>query len=353
VLYAVVEKRDFPDFVSLLISRYGVIGPRQKGDQFVFAPVKEYGQVALNYGTTILPPKKFFLPHEEILLEFDLENQKILEDEGKKEKRILLGLHPCDIRGLQLLDLVFSGQYRDSRYFTRRANNIIIGYDCDPQESCFCQSMDADEVDSGFDLFFTDLGECLLVRIGSAEGDNILRRTAKIREVTSEDLELFRIKSRLRKNLFVLSVDRTDLPDFLDLAYKSNIWDELGEKCFSCGTCSIVCPTCYCFSMVDESALNLKEGRRYRHWDSCLFRDFALVAGGYNFRRDASTRIKLRYYHKQRGFVDRYGRPSCVGCGRCIKSCLARINLVEVINRIKGETFEERRRRENALQQNE
>lgn len=208
--------------MSLLISRYTVIGLRRKGGDFVFAPVSACEQVTLDYDTTILPPKKFFLINGETLFKFDLNGQAISDVPSQAEKWVLFGLHPCDIRGLQLLNLVFSGEYRDSQYFARRERAIIIGYGCEPGENCFCHSMDADEVESGFDLFFTDLDEGYLVRIGSAEGDNILRKTARAREVTEVDLGLLRMKSKLRKGLFALNVDRTDLPDFLDLAHRSN-----------------------------------------------------------------------------------------------------------------------------------
>jgi len=39
---------------------------------------------------------------------------------------------------------------------------------------------------------------------------------------------------------------------------------------------------------------------------SCNIVDFAEVAGGHNFRAERSSRIKYRYYHHLRGFVERY-----------------------------------------------
>ena len=77
--------------------------------------------------------------------------------------------------------------------------------------------------------------------------------------------------------------------------------------------------------------------RRVRTWDACLYRDYALVAGGHNFRATRADRVKNRYYHKQEAFVREFGKPSCVGCGRCIENCPTGINVVEVFQTVRGE----------------
>jgi hypothetical protein len=75
----------------------------------------------------------------------------------------------------------------------------------------------------------------------------------------------------------------------------------------------MVCPTCYCFDVNDEVGLGSRAGTRVRSWDSCLFKSHALVAGGENFRHGRASRIKFRFYHKQRGFVaDTEGRAAGV-----------------------------------------
>jgi sulfhydrogenase subunit beta (sulfur reductase) len=70
-----------------------------------------------------------------------------------------------------------------------------------------------------------------------------------------------------------------DLPEILEMEYHSKVWDEFGSKCLSCGSCSMVCPTCYCFDVCDETDLGSRAGRRIRSWDSCLLNSRALVAG--------------------------------------------------------------------------
>jgi sulfhydrogenase subunit beta (sulfur reductase) len=99
----------------------------------------------------------------------------------------------------------------------------------------------------------------------------------------------------------------------------------------------MVCPTCYCYAVFDELNLDANSGQRKRRWDSCLFKDYALVAGGHNFRAKRSSRVKNRYFHKQRGFVSQYGRPSCVGCGRCKAYCPAGVDILEVVQKLRSE----------------
>ena len=57
------------------------------------------------------------------------------------------------------------------------------------------------------------------------------------------------------------------------------MWEDVGKRCVACGNCTAVCPTCYCFDVLDDMDLSLNEGLRYRIWNSCQMDDFAQVAG--------------------------------------------------------------------------
>jgi sulfhydrogenase subunit beta (sulfur reductase) len=84
----------------------------------------------------------------------------------------------------------------------------------------------------------------------------------------------------------------------------------------------------------DEMDLSLKAGARERVWDSCQLEDFAMVAGGHSFRKERTDRQKHRFYRKFRYLMSKYGQPHCVGCGRCIRQCVAKINIVEMANEL-------------------
>lgn len=335
-----LPKRLTREFISNLKKFGEVHVPTLKDERaVVFAPLKDPKDVVLHYQVSILPPKKYFYRPQETILRFsDKEGYSIPQEEEVNQKLVLFGVHTCDIAGLQILDLVFSEPYYDKFYFSRRNNTAIIGLSCTPDAYCFCSSMGTDFVESGFDLFLTDIGKDWFVRVGTALGDDMVRANEKMfSDTTPESVSAFKEYANKFKGLFKRKLDIAYLSPILELEYESEVWRDLGEKCLECGSCSLICPTCYCHNMLDRIGLDGK-GARIREWDSCMLRDFAMVAGGHNFRDKRSTRIKLRYFHKQKAFVEQYGRPACVGCGRCIDACPAGIDLVEILNRLRGET---------------
>ena len=331
MFFRVIDKERLPDLIAGLASEYEVVGPIEKDGRFVFAPITDPTRVRLDYDTTLLPPKKWFLPPDETIMRFRRADEEVLDDEVYAPPRVLFGLHPCDINALLLMDNVFTKDYVDPYYAARRDNTLIVGVSCNPSDTCFCNVWDTDEVHWGFDIFLTDLGDRYYASLRTVKGAEILDRHVENRAVTDEDTHEFQDVVRGFKNAFTNSVDTTQLPVLLDAKFESPIWDEFGEACLSCGACSMVCPTCYCFDVVDRLEPDQKTGTRVRTWDSCQFKEFAAVAHGQNFRDDRASRVKYRYYHKQWGYLSKFERVLCVGCGRCARACPADISPVRVI----------------------
>jgi sulfhydrogenase subunit beta (sulfur reductase) len=337
-----IPKPNLDLFMAVLPAFGEVHAPVKRGEGFVFAQPSRWSDVQMKYPRTILPPKKFLLPPREVTFVFNpQEGYRDLVAEAAKPI-VLFGVHPYDIFGLNILDRVFAqGKYVDPYYLARRQSTIIIGVDFEPDDKHFAYSMNADFVESGFDLFFSDIGDDYLVLVGTSRGDDIvLMSGCLLQEPTEADYAEYKRRSGLRRSAYKTRLELGELPEILEMEYHSKIWDEMGERCLSCGSCSAVCPTCYCFDINDDLELVGRAGSRIRSWDSCLFKTHALVAGGENFRSSRASRIKFRYYHKQRGFVAEYGRPSCVGCGRCVTTCPAKIDIVTVIETIRGERHE-------------
>jgi sulfhydrogenase subunit beta (sulfur reductase) len=336
------QGRDRPgkgSFVTSITEEWEVVGPVAKDSKFVFGPIEDYSQLRLDYNITLLPPKKYFLPPEETILEFRLGEPMSSEPVIEANPRVIMGVHPCDVKANGLLDLAFSTDNLDTNYMEKRRKAIIIGLDCNEpcDERSFCKSMGGPTVEGGYDLFLTDIGDAYVVDCGSPAGTELLAKHKGPRQATEADMSRLRVvqDARWPKFTYKLEVPITDLPYLMAIGYDSPLWEELGEKCLACGACTLVCPTCYCFDLVDRLALNLNEGQRVRIWDSCQLPGFATVAGGENFRPTRADRLRHRFLRKGKYLTERFGKVGCVGCGRCVRSCLVHIDPVEVFNTLK------------------
>jgi len=325
------------DLFASVVQQFGELhAPVEQDGKYVFKRLTRWSDARLEYDRTILPPKKYFLPARETLFRYRPGEGFVPCTDGLDQRIILFGVHACDVYAINILDRVFVGKYKDPYYQARRKNIAIIGIDCTPDKQCFCRSMRADFVDHGFDLFFYDTGDYYQALVGTALGDDMVLATGSLFEpVDADDIDAYKARSLDKRRAFQLEVEIRDLPEIFEMEYQSGMWNELGQKCLSCGSCSMVCPTCYCYDVSDDVELGTRAGKRTRYWDSCLFYTHAQVASGENFRGTRASRIKFRFYHKQRGFVAEYGRPSCVGCGRCISACPVNIDVVQVIDRLR------------------
>jgi sulfhydrogenase subunit beta (sulfur reductase) len=304
---------------------------------FALEPVEDVAAARPEATRTVLPFKKLLLKPRFSMLERRSDGAAREGGDNDQGPIVYFGAHSCDVHALKILDLLYLSDYVDPYYKRNREQLTVIGYGCFPDEKCFCRSQGTSNVDDGFDLFLTPLEGFFLVTVASARGDDIVRANPQFFEpATRRDVQEYMARLKEREKAFTLSMDVSDLPYVLELKKDDPVWEELGKKCLCCGSCSMVCPTCSCFDVHDEIP---DEGvaRRVRTWDACLYRDYALVAGGHNFRATRADRVKNRYYHKQEAFVREFGKPSCVGCGRCIENCPTGINVVEVFQTVRGE----------------
>ncbi len=344
MIFKVFKKEALPVlFEALAINK--IIGPVQKGIDrtekpiHAFEMVYNFNELKLDYTFTKFSPKRFFLPYIETLCDFAVERDRWEKtvDFNIYVPFVFFGMHACDINALNKLDKVLmKSVYPTPYYASKRRNFFIIGMDCVPHPSCFCRSMGTDTVLHGFDMFLTDLGESYFVEIVSAAAFNYLK-AIETSDPTDHDHIRYKEVVAGRNKKFTCHVDTTDLTKILDLEFQAEVWKYWGERCLSCGTCANVCPTCYCYGVEERVDLDLKGATKIKHLYSCNLIDFAAVAGGHNFRPESHTRLKYRYYHKHRGFVEAFEESLCVGCGRCGEACLAGITVPEVIASVRGE----------------
>jgi sulfhydrogenase subunit beta (sulfur reductase) len=331
----VLAKSDFQKFLQRLSTFGAVHAPVRVSDQsFAYKPVDLEKEIAFEALRTILPPKKFLYPQREALFSYD--ESGIVSEPQINEPLVIFGSHPCDLAGMKVLDYIFTAPPGDSLYIERRKHILIVGLSCLPDKYCFCESMGTDSVDDGYDVFLTDIDDHFFVEVATPKAAELLSDNDFLIPASEPYKQAFKDFWHDRKALFTNRFETSNLPALLDLEADNPVWEELGNRCLSCGNCTFVCPTCYCFDIVDIAQLNGK-GQREREWDSCQFTDFAKVAGNNNFRPGPIDRLKFWYRHKLHGFQDAYQLPTCVGCGRCTVSCPAEIDdIVGVVVRLEG-----------------
>ncbi len=341
----IINKKDVVSFVDDLIKTKAageVIGIKEKDTKFSFGALASASELRLDYDISLLPPKQFFFPQTETVLKFKLGTNPTVEPVVSKKSMCIIGVHPFDIHGILLFDAVYGGNTSDPNYFLKRNNSFIIGVDClNPNPKSFAASMGTATVEEGFDLMLTDIGNKYFVTVGSAKGENLLLKHAKVHDA-SEDDQAKRDSVRrdsLKKYKVALKMKPAEIPALLDAKWDSKVFNDKAATCFSCGSCVMVCPTCVCFDVQDDIALNLKEGERYRLWDGCMLSQFAKVASGENFREHKEQRFRHRMYRKGKYLIERYQHLGCVGCGRCAVACLAEIaSPAETFNLLKEAT---------------
>ena len=334
----VIDDEDLRLLFNALKAKMDVIGVVAKERRFVFGHVKRFEDLRLDYDVTIQPPTRFLLPERETLLKLRLGKTPKAEPTLDTTPRVLFGVHPYDIKAIELLDEVFMSVYPDPHYITRRQNTLIIGVDClHPSPHSFASSMGTHQTENGFDLLLTDVGGAYMVMVGSRRGAELLAQHTEAQKPSAEGIATQKALHDAAVESFALHLDvaRERLPKLLEDHYDHPYWVERSEACLGCGSCVMVCPTCFCFDVKDEVSLDMQSGERIRHWDACMLPDFAKVAGGENFRHGKASRFRHRIFRKGKYILERYGMVGCVGCGRCITACLPDIaSPVEAFNAI-------------------
>ncbi len=331
----VLPKAELGNFVAELKKDNEVLGPVAKGEEYIFAPIDDVNKLRLDYDTTILPPaKKFIHMPGEVLFEFE----GVVEGKApeKVEKRVLFGVHACDVNGLLSLDKVFLETYPDSDYKARRENTAIVALNCvSPCAYGYCASFNTGpSADIGFDLCLTDLGDKYFVEVGSDKGREMVKG---LNAATNEDYIARNRSIRAAQQQITRRIDADNLGVLLHQNYDHPVWQEVTDECLACGSCTSVCPTCYCFGVKDYVDLTLQKGERQRFWDSCMFYEFSRVAMDHIFMPDREARVKQRMYHKLTYYQQQFEAPGCVGCGRCVYTCIKHIDPVDIVARIQAD----------------
>ncbi len=273
----------------------------------------------------------------------------IEEPDKAAPKMAFIGVRACELKAIKIQDRIYlNGPYSDPDYRARRASTFILAMNCTRAgDTCFCTSMESGPaVRDGFDLAMTELlpkddtGEhTFIVEIGSALGADLLADVPH-RPATPDDLAAAKSAVEEAAAHMGRTMQTEGLHDLLFDNLESAQWDDVAERCLTCGNCTMVCPTCFCVTVEDVTDITGNSAERWRKTDSCFTSSFSYVYGG-SIRASTKSRYRQWITHKLAGWIDQFDVSGCVGCGRCITWCPVGIDITEEVKRLrKSETVE-------------
>jgi ferredoxin len=214
----------------------------------------------------------------------------------------------------------------------RFESTTLIGLGCnDPCPTCFCTSVGSGPFGKKWlDALIYDLGDRFLVKGVTEKGNIFLEKLnhGDLADESSLKQAEETVKTALDKGMSEMPADRLKDKVSKDL-FEAPFWDQVAFACINCGTCTYLCPTCWCFDIQDE--IHEKQGDRIRNWDTCMSPLFTLEGSGHNPRTAKTQRVRQRFMHKLKYYVDRYDNGvQCSGCGRCVRFCPVNIDIRQV-----------------------
>jgi len=287
------------------------------------------------YRNTIVPPKANFLPQMEEMFRFqkDKEGYKIeLPPDGAKQ--LIFGIRPCDARAMAIIDANFKELYQDPYYLSRRNSAVLVGLGCmNPSESCFCTSMGVSPAESkDVDLMLTDIGDEFLIEEVSDKGRKLMAKTTGLKGATKNDEAKAKEAKKTAYDKVTRKLDTEGIADKLLASFDDqDFWEKVAAKCISCGICTLLCPTCYCFDINDE--LVRQQGTRFRNWDSCGFPVYTKMPME-NPRAEKWRRVRQKVCHKFEFYPMNFDVIACTGCGRCIRLCPVNWDITQVLESV-------------------
>ncbi len=280
----------------------------------------------------------FFAPEEPLLaIRRDGKGFSASEIVPEAPRLAFLGVRACDLAAVAVQDRIFLHDHvRDVHYATRREHALFIAVNCTHSaNTCFCVSMrTGPAATQGYDLALTELDDAFVVHPGSPAGAAIAAdlalRPCAAEAVAAADAAVAACAAGMQRHL-----DTADLPQLLYNEVENPRWEQVAQRCLSCTNCTMVCPTCFCNTVVDVTEIDGNMSQRVRQWDSCFSYEHAHIHGK-NFRPHIRDRYRQWLTHKLAAWIDQFGTSGCVGCGRCITWCPVGIDLTEEVAAIRA-----------------
>jgi len=341
----IIKKDHLAPLLRRLSKEYRLVAPveNEYGDT-LFSVVDSLDNTVIDLAHQAqMSIKPFLFPQREVLFSYKTFPSYTFAPLNTSRPTVYFGLRSCDVSAILYMDVIFQN---DPFYRKKRMQSVLISLGCnDPFANCFClASRSGPFLEVGFDLQLTDLGNRYFVDAGRARGREIIKQWGSFFEPATKD----DIKAQYQAFLESRGNFKHNVP--MDQAIRQlqtgnvsdDIYRKLSSLCQDCGGCAYICPTCTCFSIVDQPITDT-QGERIRSWDACTFAGFTQMAGGHNPVDHKHHCIKRRFEHKLLHDVKKHKRPSCIGCGRCVDMCFGNVDILRFIAMVCEEQEEKQR----------
>lgn len=339
--FITIDKKDWAKGIEKSRKAYRLFGPVKDKNGFLIKSLENGMMPDMTYHDSVMSVKSVLFPQTEKMLFTTLDESQ--EDhhimkmaDADSTPRAIVGIRPYDAKAVQLVKLNFDTvEYRDPYWCDAYEATTFIGLGINrPGPFDFSTSAGSGPFsEDGLDVLLADLDDAYLAKILTDKGEAFASACGfSAAADEKESLALFDIlRKEAEKNIAShILTDKLKEKTILEL-HEAPFWDDIAFACINCGTCTFVCPTCWCFDIQDET--KRKSSIRFRNWDTCMSPLFTRHATGHNPRDSKTQRVRQRFMHKLKYFLDKYDQGiMCVGCGRCVKSCPVNIDIREVCN---------------------
>jgi ferredoxin len=304
--------------------------------------MERHGEAWFDHVIGPTPWKRFLHPPRETLNTTRRSGRDLVIEAARmpEERLAFLGVRPCDLAAIGVLDRVMiGGEHPDPRYAARRRNTLIVAVNCRvAARTCFCASMGTGpRADAGYDIALSELGTGegtrFLVETGSAAGQAVVAGLA-LSDAAPEDIGEAEANAQAAAKAQTRAIETDGLAADIRAVPDHPRWDDVASRCLNCTNCTMVCPTCFCSTTVEVSDLKGERSERQQRWDSCFNIGFSYLHGG-AVRQTGKARYRQWLTHKLSTWTDQFGELGCTGCGRCIAWCPVGIDITEEAARLR------------------
>jgi ferredoxin len=307
-----INKHQLDQILSYISKEYKTFATQKIDSKVVFAEYRK-SPVLIPTPKTVMSFKKYLWPDGQSL------------DSPSSSKLAFIGITNCDAIALNK----FLSEFSHTNLLPKREDILVVSTECQKDEFCFCGAFGHGKIQF-FDLHIQEEKTGYSIFSGSRIGEKILRENGVKNHIKKPKLKNIDLGAQTIFDKKELSKAIDDLPHF------ENFWQKIANNCFGCGSCSAVCPLCFCTRHEQD---NKDDGScsSCLSWDSCFAKNFSEVQNHHDLRPERINRLYNWYHHKfARAYLDKKDFL-CTGCGRCIKACPAHLNQYKILSSIESQ----------------